>query len=46
MMRRHFASLAFKIMSDPYVGTFDLSCVFIPGQLKSGSFVYNSSKAV
>ena len=38
-----FSSLAFKIMSDPYVGNLTFLRIY-SGQLKSGSFVYNASK--
>jgi elongation factor G len=38
-----FAALAFKIMSDPFVGNLTYIRVY-SGVLKSGSYVYNSSK--
>ena len=38
-----FAALAFKIMTDPYVGKLTFFRVY-SGVLKSGSYVYNSSK--
>jgi elongation factor G len=38
-----FASLAFKIMTDPYVGKLTFFRVY-SGVLKSGSYVYNSTK--
>ena len=38
-----FSALAFKIMSDPYVGKLTYFRVY-SGTLKSGSYVYNSSK--
>jgi elongation factor G len=38
-----FAALAFKIMSDPYVGHLTYIRVY-SGVLKSGSYVFNSSK--
>ncbi len=38
-----FAALAFKIMSDPYVGHLTYVRVY-SGVLKAGSYVYNSSK--
>jgi elongation factor G len=38
-----FAALAFKIMSDPYVGQLTFFRVY-SGVLQSGSYVYNSSK--
>ncbi len=38
-----FSALAFKIMSDPYVGKLIFIRVY-SGQLKAGSFVYNSVK--
>ena len=38
-----FAALAFKIMSDPYVGHLTYIRVY-SGVLKSGDFVYNASK--
>ncbi|NLE73691.1 MAG: elongation factor G [Actinobacteria bacterium] len=38
-----FAALAFKIMSDPYVGRLTFFRVY-SGTLKAGSYVYNSSK--
>ncbi|MBT9173073.1 MAG: Elongation factor G [Syntrophomonadaceae bacterium] len=39
-----FSALAFKIMSDPYVGKLTYFRVY-SGSLPSGSYVYNSSKA-
>jgi elongation factor G len=39
-----FSALAFKIMSDPYVGKLTYFRVY-SGSLASGSYVYNSSKA-
>ena len=38
-----FSALAFKIMSDPYVGKLTYFRVY-SGVLKSGSYVYNSTK--
>jgi elongation factor G len=38
-----FAALAFKIMTDPYVGKLTFFRVY-SGSLKSGSYVYNSTK--
>jgi len=38
-----FAALAFKIMSDPYVGKLTFLRIY-SGVLKSGSYVYNSTK--
>lgn len=38
-----FSALAFKIMSDPYVGKLTFFRVY-SGTLKSGSYVYNSTK--
>ncbi|QNO14794.1 elongation factor G [Alkalicella caledoniensis] len=38
-----FSALAFKIMSDPYVGKLAFFRVY-SGTLKSGSYVYNSTK--
>lgn len=38
-----FSALAFKIMSDPYVGKLTYFRVY-SGKLKSGSYVYNSTK--
>jgi elongation factor G len=38
-----FAAIAFKIMSDPYVGKLTYFRVY-SGTLKAGSYVYNSSK--
>jgi elongation factor G len=40
-----FSSLAFKIMSDPFVGRLTYFRVY-SGTLKSGSYVYNSTKGV
>ncbi|MCR4430492.1 MAG: elongation factor G [Tepidanaerobacteraceae bacterium] len=48
-MQRHadddepFSALAFKIMSDPYVGKLTYFRVY-SGKLKSGSYIYNSTK--
>jgi len=39
----HFAALAFKVMTDPYVGKLTFFRVY-SGVLKSGSYVYNSNK--
>ena len=39
-----FSALAFKIMSDPYVGKLTYFRVY-SGSLKKGSYVYNSSKS-
>jgi elongation factor G len=39
----HFSSLAFKIMTDPYVGKLTFFRTY-SGTLKSGSYVYNSTK--
>jgi len=38
-----FAALAFKVMTDPYVGKLSFFRVY-SGVLKSGSYIYNSSK--
>jgi len=38
-----FAALAFKIMSDPYVGKLTFFRVY-SGTLKAGSYIYNSTK--
>ncbi|MGI6065780.1 MAG: elongation factor G [Bacillota bacterium] len=38
-----FSALAFKIMTDPYVGKLSFFRIY-SGVLKSGSYVYNSSK--
>lgn len=38
-----FAALAFKVMSDPYVGKLTYFRIY-SGTLKSGSYVYNSTK--
>ena len=38
-----FSALAFKIMTDPYVGKLCFFRVY-SGKIKSGSYVYNSSK--
>ncbi|NLP37384.1 MAG: elongation factor G [Firmicutes bacterium] len=38
-----FSALAFKIMSDPYVGKLTFARVY-SGKLTSGSYVYNSTK--
>ncbi len=38
-----FSALAFKVMTDPYVGKLTFFRVY-SGTLKSGSYVYNSSK--
>jgi len=38
-----FAALAFKIMSDPYVGNLTFFRVY-SGVLKTGSYIYNSAK--
>lgn len=40
-----FAALAFKIMTDPYVGKLAFFRVY-SGILKSGSYIYNSTKGV
>ena len=40
-----FAALAFKIAADPYVGKLAFFRVY-SGTLKSGSYVYNSSKGI
>ncbi|HYK54628.1 MAG TPA: elongation factor G [Candidatus Eremiobacteraceae bacterium] len=39
----HFSALAFKIMTDPYVGKLTFFRTY-SGTLKSGSYVYNSTK--
>jgi elongation factor G len=39
----HFAALAFKVATDPYVGRLTYFRVY-SGSLKSGSYVYNSTK--
>ena len=41
--RRPFSALAFKIMTDPFVGKLAFIRVY-GGTLKSGSYVYNSTK--
>ncbi|MDD4572314.1 MAG: elongation factor G [Clostridia bacterium] len=41
--KKPFAALAFKIMTDPYVGKLTYFRVY-SGVLKSGSYVYNSTK--
>ncbi len=38
-----FAALAFKIMTDPFVGVLTFARIY-SGTLKSGSYVYNASK--
>lgn len=38
-----FAALAFKIMTDPFVGALTFTRIY-SGELKSGSYVYNASK--
>ncbi len=38
-----FTALAFKVMTDPYVGTLTFFRVY-SGKLESGSYVYNSTK--
>lgn len=38
-----FAALAFKVMTDPYVGKLTFFRVY-SGKLESGSYIYNSSK--
>lgn len=40
-----FAALAFKIMSDPYVGKLTYFRVY-SGHIKAGSYIYNSSSGV
>ena len=40
-----FAALAFKIMSDPYVGKLTFFRIY-SGRIKSGSYLYNSSKGL
>ena len=40
-----FASLAFKIMTDPFVGALTFTRIY-SGTLKSGSYVYNATKGV
>ncbi|MEG1506528.1 MAG: elongation factor G [Bacilli bacterium] len=40
-----FTALAFKIMTDPYVGRLSFFRVY-SGVLKSGSYIYNSTKGV
>ncbi|HEX9756817.1 MAG TPA: elongation factor G [Nitrospiria bacterium] len=39
----HFSALAFKIMSDPFVGQLTYFRVY-SGSLKAGSYIYNSTK--
>jgi elongation factor G len=39
----HFSALAFKIMTDPFVGQLAFVRVY-SGELVSGSYVYNSTK--
>lgn len=41
----HFSSLAFKIMTDPFVGQLTYFRVY-SGTLQAGSYVYNSSRGV
>ena len=41
----HFSALAFKIMTDPFVGQLAFVRVY-SGELTSGSYVYNSTKNV
>ncbi len=38
-----FAALAFKIMTDPFVGALTFTRIY-SGELKAGSYVYNASK--
>jgi elongation factor G len=38
-----FSALAFKIMTDPFVGALTFTRIY-SGELKSGSYVYNASK--
>ncbi|MBI2345231.1 elongation factor G [Candidatus Dependentiae bacterium] len=38
-----FAALAFKIMTDPFVGALTFTRIY-SGELKSGSYVYNATK--
>ncbi len=40
-----FAALAFKIMSDPYVGKLTFFRIY-SGRIQSGSYLYNSSKGL
>ena len=40
-----FSALAFKIATDPFVGTSDLSLVFTPVSLTTGTSVINSVKS-
>ena len=44
-MGDHFSALAFKIMTDPFVGQLAFVRVY-SGELTSGSYVYNSTKNV
>ena len=41
--KEHFAALAFKIMTDPFVGVLTFTRIY-SGVLKSGSYVYNATK--
>lgn len=41
----HFAALAFKIMSDPYVGKLTFFRVY-SGILSSGTYIYNANKGI
>ncbi len=42
MIMSHFSALAFKIMTDPFVGILTFIRVY-SGDLKAGSYVYNVS---
>ena len=42
-VKEPFAALAFKIMTDPFVGVLTFTRIY-SGELKSGSYVYNSAK--
>jgi len=44
-MGDHFSALAFKIMTDPFVGQLAFVRVY-SGELTSGSYVYNSTKNI
>ncbi len=43
--KEHFAALAFKIMTDPFVGQLTFLRVY-SGTAKAGSYIYNSTKDV
>ena len=43
MKKRHSAALAFKIMTDPFVGSLTFARIY-SGTLESGSYIMNSVK--